>query len=448
MNQPKQAEPQQVSLAQLLAFCAPCLPFAALGLPLIAFLPEYYASGIGLGAAAFAVFSIVRLFDILVDPPLGYWMDRTRTKIGRFKLWILLCLPVLVISTWFIFSASKGVSEAYLGLWLFVLYVGFSMAALSQSGWGGSLTTNYNERTKIFAFWQVGNIIGIVLVSLIPVYVQDILHQSYSDAIRYIGYFIMGSLPLMIGLALWIVPEKVSKAQTHDIKFSHYFDMLKRKNVQRVLWADLFLGLAPGVMSVLFYYFFEQVKGLDRPESSKAIAVYFISGILGAPIWIWAAKRFTKHITLNISSIIFAVAYAAMAILPKDNSVFAYVLCACAGIPYAASLLLTRSLMADIGDEVMSESGHDHKGTLMAILSATTKIGYAISALCMVVLSAAFGFNSKLAQNSEQSLLWLQIFFVGLPIVFLLSGVFSMRGYDLTPERHQAIQDTLKARGL
>ena len=437
----------RVSMGRMLAFIGPCVPFAALGLPMAVTLPEFFATQLQVGGIVGVVFMIVRAFDIFVDPPLGYWMDRTRTKIGRFKLWMLLCLPILFVSTGFIFLAKVGVSPTYLGLWLFVLYVGFSMAALSQASWGGVLSNDYNERSRIFAWWQVGNIFGIICAALIPVVAQK-LHYSYIVGVEAMGLFIMAVLPVTIGLALWIVPETISNAATDDIKLSHYFDMWKRPNVRRLLWADLFLGLAPGVMGALFFYFFEETKGLARLQCSEAMLLYFVAGIVGAPIWVFVSKRLGKHTTLIVSSLIFAALYVGMYFVPKGNFVACAALTFANGIPYAASLLLTRACMADIGDEVMLETGHDHKGTLMAILSATTKIGYALSAFTITVVGL-LGFNVKSPANSPaDSLVWLQAMFIGLPVLFLLLGALAMRGYDLKADRHAQILLALKEKDI
>ena len=437
----------RVSMGRMLAFIGPCVPFAALGLPMAVTLPEFFATQLQVGGIVGVVFMIVRAFDIFVDPPLGYWMDRTRTKIGRFKLWMLLCLPILFVSTGFIFLAKVGVSPTYLGLWLFVLYVGFSMAALSQASWGGVLSNDYNERSRIFAWWQVGNIFGIICAALIPVVAQK-LHYSYIVGVEAMGLFIMAVLPVTIGLALWIVPETISNAATDDIKLGHYFDMWKRPNVRRLLWADLFLGLAPGVMGALFFYFFEETKGLARLQCSEAMLLYFVAGIVGAPIWVFVSKRLGKHTTLIVSSLIFAALYVGMYFVPKGNFVACAALTFANGIPYAASLLLTRACMADIGDEVMLETGHDHKGTLMAILSATTKIGYALSAFTITVVGL-LGFNVKSPANSPaDSLVWLQAMFIGLPVLFLLLGALAMRGYDLKADRHAQILLALKEKDI
>ena len=431
----------------MLAFIGPCVPFAALGLPLVATLPEYYGTQLQLGTVVGAVFFIVRCFDILVDPILGHWMDRTRTRLGRFKLWMLICLPILFVSTGFIFLAQKGVGPVYLGLWLFVLYVGFSIAALSQASWGTVLSTDYNERSRIFAWWQVGNIIGILAAAIIPVIVQK-LGYSYIFGVQLVGGFIMLTLPISIGIALWLVPEKISNTNTHDLKLSHYFDMWKRPNVRSILYADLFMGLAPGVMAALFFYFFEETKGLTRFECSVAMLLYFVAGIIGAPIWVIASKKMSKHKALILSSLIFAMLYGAMYFAPKGNFIICAAMTFANGIPYAASLLLTRALMADIGDEVMLETGHDHKGTLMAILSATTKVGYAISALTITILGVLH-FNVKSPKDSPpDALMWVEIFFIGLPVIFLILGAVSMLRYNLTPARHAEIMAQLKAKDI
>ncbi len=431
----------------MLAFIGPCVPFAALGLPLVATLPEYYGTQLQLGAVVGTVFFIVRCFDILVDPVLGHWMDRTRTRLGRFKLWMLICLPILFVSTGFIFLAQKGVGPVYLGLWLFVLYVGFSIAALSQASWGTVLSTDYNERSRIFAWWQVGNIVGILAAAVIPVIVQK-LGYSYIFGVQLMGGFIMLTLPVSIGIALWLVPEKISNTNTHDLKLGHYFDMWKRPNVRSILYADLFMGLAPGVMAALFFYFFEETKGLTRFECSVAMLLYFVAGIIGAPIWVIASKKMSKHKALILSSLIFAVLYGAMYFAPKGNFIICAAMTFANGIPYAASLLLTRALMADIGDEVMLETGHDHKGTLMAILSATTKVGYAISALTITILGVLH-FNVKSPKDSPpDALMWVEIFFIGLPVIFLILGAVSMLRYNLTPARHAEIMSQLKAKDI
>ena len=94
------------SSRSLAAFAAPCLPLAALGLPLVVYLPEFYVSELGLSLGVVgAAFLIVRLIDIVFDPLIGGIMDRTRTKWGRFRPWLMAGSPLVMIGAFALFMA-------------------------------------------------------------------------------------------------------------------------------------------------------------------------------------------------------------------------------------------------------------------------------------------------------------------------------------------------------
>src|SRR5215210_16993 len=94
----------------LAAFAGPCLPLAAMGLPLVVYLPEYYSNALGLPLATVgAAFMGVRLLDIMFDPFIGGVMDRTRTRWGRFRPWLALGAPPLMLATYALFMAAHGV---------------------------------------------------------------------------------------------------------------------------------------------------------------------------------------------------------------------------------------------------------------------------------------------------------------------------------------------------
>src|SRR5438045_1938686 len=105
----------------LAAFAAPCLPMAALGLPLVVQLPTFYSDviGIPLGTVGL-IFLVIRLLDIGVDPFLGNLMDRTRTRLGRFRPWLLASILVMGLATWMLFMPPGKVGPVFFFGWLLV----------------------------------------------------------------------------------------------------------------------------------------------------------------------------------------------------------------------------------------------------------------------------------------------------------------------------------------
>ena len=127
MTDAGQASPR-LSNWRLSAFALPCLPLAALGLPLVVYLPEYYANDLGLNLSIVgATFMMVRIIDIMIDPFLGAAMDRYRSRFGRFRPAMLLGAPLLAIGAYMLFMAQKGIGPVYLIFWLTVTYFAFSL---------------------------------------------------------------------------------------------------------------------------------------------------------------------------------------------------------------------------------------------------------------------------------------------------------------------------------
>src|SRR5690606_27565041 len=140
------------SNAILAAFSGPCLPLAAFGVALPVTLPEFYATHVGLELGVVAgVFMAVRLIDILFDPFIGWGMDRTRTKFGRYRPWMAIATPILMLSALMMFvMVQPGAGAGYLFAWLLVLYLGFSIGTLGQLGWASVLAPQYDQRSRVF----------------------------------------------------------------------------------------------------------------------------------------------------------------------------------------------------------------------------------------------------------------------------------------------------------
>src|SRR3546814_5706020 len=88
-------------------FSVPALPMAAMNLSLAVFLPQFYAThtAIPLTMIGF-IFMMVRLGDLVFDPLLGIAIDRTATRIGRFRPWMLAGAPTVMMGAWLAYFRS------------------------------------------------------------------------------------------------------------------------------------------------------------------------------------------------------------------------------------------------------------------------------------------------------------------------------------------------------
>jgi len=437
------------SNAVLAAFSGPCLPLAAFGVALPVTLPEFYATFVGLelGVVA-AVFMAVRLIDIVFDPFIGWGMDRTKTRFGRYRPWMAVSVPILMLAALMMFVVVQpGAGAAYLFAWLLVLYLGFSIGTLGQLGWASVLAPEYDQRSRVYGWWQVFNIVGVILILILPTVVVRSGIGDYADGVRIMGWAILIALPVTVGLAMLVAPEPVNLGAAPHGGPRAYLALFRKKTVRKLLFADLLLGVAPGITGSLLFFFFGQIKGYDHTEASLFMLFYFVAGLVGAPFWAWLATKIGKDKALATASLIFAAFYIGATLVPGGSFVLTAAAMFIAGLPYAAGLFLLRAMMADAGDEVRLETGVDRTGLMFSILSATTKIGHVVALIPYLVLQAV-GFRAVPgpAGNSETSLLVLQILFIALPGLLLAAAAWMLKGYPLTPARHDEIRRELEAR--
>ncbi|WP_307346377.1 MFS transporter [Caulobacter ginsengisoli] len=438
------------STLTLAAFAAPCLPLAAFGLPLTITLPTFYAESLGLGLELTGwAWVLIRLFDIAFDPLFGTVLDRTNWKWGRFKSWFAIGTPILMLAVWMLFMAKPGVGPIHLFFWLGVVYIGYSITVLSHTSWASTLSADYHQRSRVYAFWQTGNVVGMILILAMPVLLGILKVPGREDGyVGQQGLFIVIMAPLMIALALWRVeePKVVHDASAPRTQVMDYFKMLSRPTVRRVLIADLLMGLAPGVAGTLFFFYFIRVKGFDRIEAAGLLLIYFLAAIVGAVLWTRLAKRSGKASSLRISCVIYAAVQFLVVFLPAGNFLMAVPFLVLAGLPYSAASFLLRSMMADINDEERLNTGKDRTGMLFSILTGTQKVGSALAGSSFILLSY-LGLNAENpAASTAFGLLSLQAMYAVVPGVIGLLAALTMVGYPLTEERHAEIRQKLGER--
>lgn len=444
----------KVRLGRLLAWCGPCLPVAALGLPLVVYLPPHYAGTLGLPLATVGfLFALVRIIDIPVDPLLGALMDGTRTRIGQFRPWMLAGGFVLAAGVWMVFMAQPGVSATATFFSLLLLYLGWSMIYLSQTAWGSRLSPDYSERARIFGFWTAANAFATLLVLLIPPLVVRVGQgQGSTPGVHAMGWFILAIIPLTVLAAVAIVPENPGAGEQHRIRLADVRRVLADKRMQLLLGGDLLLSVVPGITGALFLFFFTSARGIPAATASLLLLGYFLAGLLAAPLWVKGAARFGKHRMAAISGLWLGVAQLGIWAIPHGEVGFTAVAFIVAGAPISAPAFLLRAMLADLTDAQeldrrrAGEASADTTGLNYAILTATQKLGYAIPVGLTYPILSLVGFNpTPGAINDSSAINGLTFLFVVPPLLLGMLSAWLIWRWPITAEVHARIREELIA---
>lgn len=423
---------------KIAAFAAPAAPLLALSLPSIIFLPPHFAEHLGLPLwAVSAIFLGARLFDLGIDPMIGNIQDRTESRWGRRRFWIAISCPFLMAFIWMIFIGfGPGTSAWVAGLAVFFMYIAYASTMISHLGWAGELQPSYHGRTNVLGSVQVSSMIGQSLMLILSGVAVQAFGGSNADAVVAMGVMLLVLLPVTTAAAVLTVPEPHVPPQPHLTVAETLRTLASNKLALRVLTPDLLLGVAQGVSGGLFLFYFQFALGFAR-EAQTLLAVYFLAGLFGVPLWWWLARGRGKHISLQAALIFTAATTALIPALPADDFWIAAPFMALAGISQGGGVLLTRALMADVVDEDELRTGARRSGLYFGVLLTTSKLGIAAGPITYAILGAV-GFEPHLgAGNSALAMSTLAALFIGVPILLNLMAAWSLRNYPLD-ERRQA----------
>jgi Na+/melibiose symporter-like transporter len=398
-----QAKLGRLSLA---AFCMPAFAIHALVVPLTNFLPEFYANALGLPVAAVGLaFMTIRVADTFVDPVLGGLMDQTRTRFGRFRPWLAASAPILMISMFMLFQASKGVTLTYLWAWLSVGFVGFSMIVLSHLAWTSTLSSGAAERTRIFAWWQVFASAGQVCILAAPTAMARLYPNDPTAGMRAIGWILAVLIPAAIGLSFLGMGERAPPSATAPrTRFRDYAELFAQPVVLRLLGVDLLYALAIGISGVVALFFYMGQLGFDRAFASGLILVMYCAALVGTPLFATLAGRIGRARALQVAAAVQGVVQLAVAMQPASSPWLSGLLMVGLGLCLPVAWFLPRALMADVADASAGMFGADRTGLLYATLNGTMKLALGLSVGTSFVFLGWVGFEAANASDPAYSL--------------------------------------------
>jgi GPH family glycoside/pentoside/hexuronide:cation symporter len=438
----------RLPLGLALAFAATSLPLYALQIAAAVHLPAYFAATIGVQLVAVgAALGVVRLIDVPVEVFLGLAMDRTRSRFGRYRVWMALGAPLLMLGLFMLLQADRGVGTGYLIAWLLVMYLGSSVLMLSHQAWASTLAKSYNDRARLFGVVTAMGVTGAVSVLAIPIAMGQ---MGYDDAqsVRAMVWYLIGLAPVAVALVVWRTPETIMREDpAHRFRWRDYLEVVTDHNMARILLADLAISLGPGWMAALYIFYSRDYMGFTSAQMNILLLIYILAGVVGAPGLAWVATKVSKHRTIMFIAVGYSVLLMSLALLPKGDVMAAVPVMFLTGCLASGFNVLSRAMTADVADDMRLRQGKERSALLFAGTTLTTKLAAGLSALLTFTVLDQAGYDPTLGQRNSpealQALLWC---FLAGPVFFVMLGAACLIGYRLTAERAADIRAQLEAR--
>ncbi len=458
------AAPTRLPLGVKLAYGLPSIAGAAMAIPIGIHMTKFYSDNVGVALGYIALGqAFARAFDAISDPLMGWMSDRTRTRWGRRRPWIAVGAPLAAIFFVALFAPPEGIGPLAGAAWftasIFLFFVLNTIYEIPRYGLGAELTSDYHERTSLFAWRDGALLLGTMLGSAAPSIAIGALtargmEQAAAERAAYF-WFALTFAALMVVLYGWLVarvPENPEYSRRPPNPLVPGVRRVLRNRPFRILLACYLATSVTGAIPGIFLPFYlHYVIGLENwsVQIGPLLIVYFGSGLLSIPLWLRLTRRFGKrdvwvwHYAVGIISSlslyflpVFATGTAAL--LPL------YGILLWAGAGFGSGILLAPSMQADVIDYDELYSGRRREAQYGAIWGIATKFAVIPSASIPLAALAAVGFMPNRPQTEE--VVWAIRLIDGIaPATMAALAMLLALRFPITESIHRAVLAGIEA---
>ena len=428
----------------MLAFATLSAPLSMLMLQLIVYLPPFYAAEMGLDLAKVGlVFFAARAWDAIIDPLIGNLSDRTRSRWGRRKPWIVVGTPALMILTWMFAQPPANVGLNYLLVTALLFYISLTAVQVPYMSWGAELSRNYEGRTRVGAYREGGLMAGIVLAVALPLLVLAGGQPSLRDILYVFVLAVVILLPVTAFLATRFTPSG-SFVDTGRKGLVEALTLLRQNRpLKRVLSGVLLLWLGGSMFNALVLFVVERKLGLGNADFLWLVFVQYTLSVILLPVSVRIGNKIGRHRALVFGGFGFLLLLPVLSLVPTGSFSAALAVFILMGLISNFIWVMPPAIVADTVDYGMLKGAGDDSAIYMALYLFTQKTALAAGVGIALPLAASLGFNPAEASGPE-ALRALTIVALILPSCIGVFGAMILFNYPIDARRHSTIRRWLR----
>jgi GPH family glycoside/pentoside/hexuronide:cation symporter len=442
------------------------LPTSIVGLPIAMYIPAFYSQNLGLSLATVgSLIALSRLTDVVTDPTIGIASDRWQTRFGRRKPWIVLGIPLMVLSLWMLFVPSstfamatwqlfggEAVSNLYLFVWISALYLSFTLVDLPYKAWGAELSPDYNERSRVTGWREAFGYGGTLMALMIPLIMSLGFGLSGpNNALLGIAIAVLVLLPILSAPALLWVPEPPPRPNANQVR-------VPWRRGLKIVWANgpyrrlvislLFLVAAVSMTASLSFFFVASVMEETFDRYALFILAYYLASSFAIPVWLAISRRLGKHKTVVLGIAWLSLWSAFIPLLGPGNYWLFFVIMMLKGSAVGALVFLPASMAADVVDLDTLRTGEQRTGLYFSLWGMVNKAAVALGVFLATNGVVWFGFDPTAAVNTETAKLSVAMLYSVVPAALACVALPLLWKYPLTQSRQERMRAHIERRDM
>ena len=428
------------------------------------FLPIFYTDVFGLEAAAVAVLLLViRLGDGITDLIMGNIADRTKTRWGKFRPWLLWTALPFGVALVLQFT-TPNLSLTGKLIWAYGTSIFYTLAYTANnvpySALMGVMTSNVKERTILSSYRFFGAYLGGIIATIGVISLVDFLGNGNENIgyqyTMYVLAFILASFSLV---TFYTTRERIKPVETTNDLQEDYNDLIKNKP-----WLILlFIGFVFVTYNIIkqsstMFYFSHYVNNDQNVFSSltkwggkNGLAGLYLLSLLVismiSTVFAPALTKFFGKVKLFIISILFsAITAAAMYWLEPNQVSSIFTLGIISEFGAGLMPILFFAMLGDAADYSEYKNGRRATGLIFSAGTFSMKFGGGVAGAITLGVLNFYNYDGKALIKTPEMLEGIKLNMSIIPAVFVLMGVVALLIYPLTSKKMKEIETELEAK--
>jgi GPH family glycoside/pentoside/hexuronide:cation symporter len=412
----------------------------------------FYTDVLGLQASlAGTVFLIASLWDGLADTVIGAIADRTRSRWGSYRPYLVFASPVLVIAFMAAFLTpewDQGGLFLYALLSQVFLRTAYSLVSIPYSSLSARISQDADERAsmagwRMFFAFSGGALVTYAMPNLVAALGDGMDNTTYVVAASVVG---LVSLPFFwLTFAATREPEHLVEANPSGFSVASSVEdfnatvgmVIRNGPLVRIFGCIIVSSLAFTMTNKCLVYYVTYY--LDREDLVPQIVPFaLVINLMFAPVWAMVARRTSKRSTWLFANAVSAIGYFAFFFSPSRDPTVAAALIAVISAANIAYQVLFWAMLPDTVEYNAWKTGHRHDAKVFGIASFAKQLALGLNGGLLGLLLTGIGYVPNIEQSAE-TLLGFKAIMALIPLCGVALSALLIWGYPLDRAMHRTL---------
>jgi len=412
---------------------------------------NYFTDTVGLAAGIAGIaFGIGKVWDAVTDPLMGYISDRTRSRWGRRRPYLLFGSFVWFIAMIILFTNPQLSNPAALFVWAVAAYcflsTAFTVVNVPYSSLTPELTKDYHERSSLNGYRAVFMVIGTLIGAGAALPLVNALPN------RNIGFSVMGIVfgGIMMGATLVTFfsvrePKLIEAAKPKTNFLKSYLCVFKTRPFIFILLTYMMCMIGVSIVSATMIYYFKYIQEKEG-LTTIALLILLVTAMIFIPVAVRVSKRIGKKTTYAVGVLIMSGACMLVFALGHQlGVVFVFVMMFIAGIGLSTHYPMPWAMIPDTVEYGYLQTGERMEGGYYGVWTLFSKAAQGLFALPLVgLILQVTGYIPEVAQTPLAQL-GIRLMFGPVAGVFFVAAAVLLAFYPLNEQRYAELQEKIKA---